>query len=89
MKNKKNKYQKQKSKKTENKNDKFKRVASRRVNEILEHFRLLGQLANKGNYEYSEKDIQKIFVELSVRMAETQAKFELGGKVNFLLERGN
>jgi hypothetical protein len=39
----------------------FKKVASRRTQEILHKIRLLGNCANKGNYSYDEEQVRKIF----------------------------
>ena len=34
--------------------ERFKRLAEQRVNVILDKLRLLGQLSNRGNYEYTD-----------------------------------
>ena len=41
--------------------ERFKRVAESRTNRIIDQIRLLGNCANRSNYEYSEEDIKKIF----------------------------
>ena len=41
--------------------DRFKRVAENRTNKIIDQIRLLGNCANKSNYEYSDEDVKKIF----------------------------
>ena len=43
------------------KRERFEKVAVARTNKILNDLRLLGNCSNKNNYEYSEKDIKKIF----------------------------
>ena len=45
----------------ESKSDKFKRLATKRVNGILNNVRLLKQLSNKNNYEYTDDERRKIF----------------------------
>ena len=45
----------------ETKRERFVRIAEARTNKILEMMRLLGNCSSKGNYEYSEEDIKKIF----------------------------
>ena len=42
------------------KEERFKRIASRRVQEILGKLRLLGNCANRGNYSYNDEQIRKI-----------------------------
>ncbi|MEK6898310.1 MAG: hypothetical protein AABX28_03060 [Nanoarchaeota archaeon] len=43
------------------KEERFKRIASRRVQEILNKLRLLRNCANRGNYSYTDEQIKKIF----------------------------
>lgn len=45
----------------ESKADRFKRIASRRTQNVLEALRKLGNCSNKGIYQYSNDDIEKIF----------------------------
>lgn len=42
------------------KEERFKRIASRRVQEILDKMRLLKNCANKSNYSYNEEQVRKI-----------------------------
>lgn len=39
--------------------ERFKRVAENRTNKIIEQIRLLGNCANKSNYEYNDQDVKK------------------------------
>jgi len=45
----------------ETRSDRFKRLATQRTNAALDKLRLLGNLSNKSNYEYTEEDVNKIF----------------------------
>jgi hypothetical protein len=63
----------------ETRHDRFKRVASKRTNEILEKIRILGNCSNKSSYEYTEEEVNKIFSEIDKQLKLTKAKF-LGGK---------
>lgn len=45
----------------ESKSDRFKRIASRRTQNVLEALRKLGNCSNKGIYQYNNDDIEKIF----------------------------
>ena len=59
----------------EEKTKRFKRVAERRVNRILEDLRLLGNTSNKSLYKYDESDIDKIFASLEQSLREVRGKF--------------
>jgi len=45
---------------SELKKDRFKRVASRRVDNILKGIRSLSKCSNSNNYEYNEEDLNKM-----------------------------
>ena len=45
----------------ETREEKFKRVASRRVQEILHKLKLLRNCADRANYSYADEQINKIF----------------------------
>lgn len=55
--------------------ERFKKIAVKRVNNILEDFRLLGNCSNKGNYEYSEEDVKKIFNAIEKEFTKCKNKF--------------
>lgn len=59
----------------ESKREKFVRLAEARTNKILNMMRLLGNCSNKNNYEYTDKDVQKIFNTLERELKNTKAKF--------------
>lgn len=70
----------------EEKQERFKRVAGKRTNKIIDQIRLLGNCSNRSNYDYSDEDVKKIFgaietelknVKSMYRPASTQVKFEL------------
>lgn len=58
------------------KKERFKRVAENRTNKIIDQIRLLGNCANKSNYEYSDEDIKKIFAAIEVELKETKSKYQ-------------
>lgn len=64
----------------ETKPDRFKRIATRRVQEILDKFRLLGNCANKHTYEYDEGDVQKIFSAIDEELRKTKLRFKANQK---------
>ena len=71
--------------KQESKNERFKRIATKRTNEILEKIRILGNCSNKSSYEYSEEEINKIFSEIDKQLRLTKAKFLAGKRERFEL----
>lgn len=61
------------------KKDRFKRVASRRVENILKGIRSLSKCSNINNYEYQEDDLNKMVkaIKEELRLMETQYKKNL------------
>jgi len=55
--------------------ERFKRVASRRVQEILNHLRLLGNCSDKANYAYTEEQVKKIFSVIDEQVKVIKVKF--------------
>ena len=45
----------------EEKREKFKRLAESRTNNVIDMLGLIGNLSNQSNYEYTAKDVNKIF----------------------------
>ena len=66
--------------KNETSNAKFKRVATKRVNDILKKYDLLENCANKSHYEYSNEEVLKIFSTLERRLKEVKAAYKLEKK---------
>jgi hypothetical protein len=59
---------------------KFVELATRRVNQTIKDIRLVGNLANKSAYEYSEEDIRKITRALQRELDTLKARFEGPGR---------
>ena len=59
--------------------EKFVELAEKRVNRAIRELRLISNLSNTTNYEYSEKDVNQIFKTLESTMKESKAKFRNGG----------
>lgn len=55
--------------------DNFKRLASKRTNEVLRKIKILGNCANRSHYDYSEEEVTKIFSEVERKLREAKAKF--------------
>lgn len=69
----------------ETKRDKFKRLAENRVNATIKEISLIGNLANKSNYEYSKEDVDKIIKTLKKSVSDLESKFTTNNKSEFKL----
>lgn len=69
----------------ETKGDRFRRIASKRTNEILEKIRILGNCSNRSSYEYTDEEVNKIFSEIEKQLKLTKAKFLSGKRYKFKL----
>lgn len=65
--------------------EQFRRVATRRTNDILNRIRVLGNCSNKSSYSYSEEDIKKIFSAIETELRSVKARFANKKKTNFKL----
>ena len=57
------------------KRQRFEKVASNRVQRILDTLTLLQNCSNRNNYEYTEKDVDRMFSEISKKLKETKATY--------------
>ncbi len=69
----------------ETRHERFKRLAAKRTNEILEKIRILGNCSNRSSYEYTEEDVNKIFSEIDKQLKLTKSKFLAGKRERFKL----
>jgi len=69
----------------ETRNEKFKRLAEKRTNAVLEQLRILGNLSNKANYDYSPDEVRKIFSAIDSQLRTIKAKFAGNAKRQFKL----
>ncbi len=58
------------------KNKKFRRLATQRVNNALKYIRLIGNLSNTNNYEFDKKEVEQIFSTLETELKECKALFQ-------------
>ncbi len=58
------------------KRERFEKVASNRVQKIIDFISLLGNCANKNNYEYSERDVELMFREINKALKETKIIYD-------------
>ena len=59
----------------ETKRDKFVRLAEARTNKIIDMIQLLGNCSNLGAYDYTQKDVDKIFTAIENELREAKKKF--------------
>lgn len=62
-------------KKLETKKEKFKRLGETRVNKIVKQIELLGNLSNRGAYEFTELQVKDIFRLLRKELKYTEERF--------------
>ena len=60
----------------ETKAQKFKRLAEKRTQAILDGIRKLANLANSNNYEYTQEQVEKIFGAIEERLRLARQRFE-------------
>lgn len=66
-----------KSKKMRSKRrERFIKVASNRVQKVIDFLGLIGNCANKNNYEYSDKDVELMFKEINRAVKEARVMYE-------------
>ena len=63
---------------SENKRDRFVRLAERRTNSVIERIRVLSNCSNRYAYEYHEEDVRKMFSAIEKELKAARAKFEAG-----------
>lgn len=56
--------------------DRFRRLAASRTNEILKKLDILGHCANKQNYGYSKEQVDQIFLTIEKKLNEIRIKFK-------------
>ena len=70
---------------TESKKQRFQRLAEKRTNDVLERLRVLGNCANRGQYEYTAEEVRKIFNAIEKALEVIKVKFKDGETQKFKL----
>ena len=60
--------------------EKFVALAERRTNNAINQIKLIGNLSNRGNYEYTDSDISKILKVLNSEIRTLKERFTAGDK---------
>ncbi len=61
--------------KEETKREKFVRIAEARTNKIINMIQLLGNCSNQSTYEYTSKDVNKIFNAIQAELDEAKKRY--------------
>lgn len=71
---------------SQNKRERFKRLATSRTSGVLKRIKILSNCANRSAYDYSEEEISKIFSAIDRAVKESKSKFYFPNqKTNFKL----
>lgn len=70
----------------ETKSEKFKRIAENRTNRIIEQIRVLGNLSNTSNYEFTMDEVDQIFKSIQAELKNTKELFEMENEKKFRLK---
>ena len=57
------------------KENKFKELAAKRVNKVIDTLRLVGNLSNSNNYSYSNEDVKKILLTIDLEVKNLKLRF--------------
>lgn len=68
------------SKISENKSEKFRRLAENRTNIIIQKIQLLGNLSNKAVYDYSDEEVKKMFAAIDASLNEVKERYKTAQK---------
>ena len=58
------------------KEKKFRELAAKRVNKTIKYIRLIGNLSNRNNYEYSDSDVKKLFSALQKELSDAKKRYD-------------
>lgn len=60
----------------ENRRERFKRLASKRTTNVLNQLRVLSNLSDRNNYDYTDDDVKRIFNAIEDQLHIIKAKFQ-------------
>jgi hypothetical protein len=59
----------------ESRKQRFNRIASKRTNDIIDKIRILGNCSNRSTYDYSEEEVNKIFLAINKELRISKDRF--------------
>ena len=69
----------------ETREKRFKRIATKRTNVIIEKISLLGNCSNRSSYDYTEQEVSKIFNAIEKELKQAKARFTFNRSKTFKL----
>ncbi|WP_322795357.1 hypothetical protein [Tepidiforma sp.] len=69
----------------ETKAERFRRLAETRTNAVIEKIRLLGNLSNRANYEYTDEEVELMFAAIDEALRNSRARFRMERPKRFRL----
>ena len=60
----------------ESRNERFRRLAATRGDRLIREIALLGNLANRKNYDYSIEEVEALFAPVEAELREVRAMFD-------------
>lgn len=60
----------------ESRNERFRRLAATRGDRLIREIALLGNLANRKNYDYSIDEVEALFAPVEAELREVRAMFD-------------
>ncbi|MCT6822905.1 MAG: hypothetical protein M3005_03420 [Apilactobacillus sp.] len=61
---------------SETKNEKFHRLAEKRTNDIIDKLRLISNLSNSQQYEYTKKEVNDMFKAIREALDRSESSFD-------------
>ena len=55
--------------------ERFEKVASKRVQKLLDQIELVGNCSSKVNYEYNDQDVEKMFSAIEEHLKQARSRF--------------
>ena len=71
----------------ESKRERFVRLAEARTNKIIDMIQLLGNCSNQSQYEYTQKDVNKIFNTIQAELDAAKKRYRMGKIVCFYIKK--
>lgn len=69
----------------ETREKRFKRIATKRTNVIIQKISLLGNCSNRSSYDYTEQEVSKIFNAIDKELKQAKARFTFSKNKTFKL----
>ena len=69
----------------DDKKERFKRLATKRTNNVLQKLKVLGNCSNQQIYNYTEGQVDVMFSVIEKKLKEIKSKFHFSRETNFKL----